>query len=412
MVLLSVPAPATVTPLRQEGPRGWWRRLPRRWRRAIVAALVLRITLAVAAFVFGGLLPGLGPVSVQPVPGTSFQGWTALAPHAQGYGLLWGGLARFDALWYLAIAAFGYPAVHVSIPQAAAFFPGFPALVAIVGRLLGSFYAGGQLIAMVATVIGLAGIHRLVEDETGDTDTARRALVAAAVFPSAFFLVAPFTESLFLAASTWALVYSRRGRWMPTAAAAVLVGLTRNVGALLALPMLIEAVRQRSWRGLVASAGAPVGLGLYLGFSWLWFGTPLAPVSVQGGWERTFHWPWQSVWTAVRYGVQTPGAYATGYHSLNVLVFVPIVAAIVWLFRRTPPAFAWYALAHVLVWLVYPFPDRPLMSTPRFALAVAPLFWAFGSWMRSRTAETIWIAASSALLGVQFLLFVGWYYIF
>ena len=373
---------------------------------------MLRLALAVAAFVFGGLLPGLGPVSVPSVGGTAFQGWPAQAPHAQGYGLLWGGLARFDSLWYLAIAAYGYPATHGTVPQAAAFFPGFPLVVAVVGRIVTSFYAGGELVAIGATIVALAGIHRLVMDETADQDTARRAVIAAAVFPSAFFLVAPFTESLFLAASTWALVFTRRGRWGSAAVLAVVTGMTRNVGAVLALPMAIEAVRARSWRGLLAAAAAPAGLGAYLGFSWLWFGTPLAPVSVQGGWERVFHWPWQSVWNAIRFGTQTPGAYATGYHSLDLVIFVPVVVALVWLFRRAPASYGWYALAHVLVWLVYPFPDRPLMSTPRFALAVAPLFWAFGAWLERRGAETVWVATSGALLGVQFLLFVGWYYIF
>ena len=408
---------ATSTGLRRRLRRRW-DSLPLAWRRALVATAILRLALAVLPFALGGLLPGLDPVSVQPVAGTGFEGWEAHTSQQQGVGLLGAGLERYDALWYLSIARDGYPPSNASgtVPGAAAFFPGWPLVLALFGRVLGGAYVlAGSLAAFAATVAGLAGIHRMLEDETGDLHLARRAVTTAAVFPSAFFLLAPYTEALFLAVTVWAVVLARRGRWGVPIALGTVAGLTRNVGVLLVLPLAIEVVRQRAHQrpaAWVAVASPLLGLALYLGYGLLRFGTFLGPVEAQADWQREAAVPLVVIADAVRFGVQTAGHYATGYHSLDLLVFVPVAAASVWLLRRAPLSLALYTAAHVLAWLAYPFPSRPLMSTPRFAVVVFPIFWVFAAWTRHRVTETTWIATSACLLGVHLALFINWYYIF
>lgn len=400
-----------------------WRRLPPAWRQALVVAVGLRVGLAVLAVVGGGLLPGLDPVSVAAVPATGFRGWTASTSAAQGWGLVGAGLERFDALWYLAIAADGYPVGTAGVPQAAAFFPGYPVAVGMLGRVLaGAYLLAANVLSFAATVAGLAGIRRLADRCGLDAAAARRACVLAAVFPTAFFLLAPYSEGLFLATSTWALVGARERRWGLAGATALVAGLTRNVGVLLVLPLAVEAVlawragdraRRRTAGAAVAVLAAPLGTALFLLAGWGWWQDPLAPVRVQGGWQRELTWPWETLDAAVRFAVGSPGAYATGYHAADLLVVAPVLAAVVWLILRGPAAsLALYGLAHAVVWLVLPFPARPLMSVPRFAVVVAPVFLAFAVWTRRPAVETGWMAASAALLGVHALLFTTWYYVF
>ena len=396
--------------------------MPAAWRRAIVAGLALRLAAAIGAFAFAGLLVSAPPVDVEAVRGTSFEGWDAPHPEDQGVGLLGAGLERFDAGWYLAIARSGYPDHDPDreVPAAAAFFPLFPLLVGLVGRALGGMYLlGANVVTLVATIVGLAGVHRLVEVETGDDDLARRSLIAIAVFPAAFFLVAPYTESLFLAVSVWALVAARRGRFWRATLLAVAAGLTRNVGVLLALPLALEALRQvrerrpGPWLPRVAAVvGAPAGLGLYLGYAQLHMGRWDAPKLAQQGWERDFAWPTEAIAGAVQIGTATPGLYPSGYHSVDLVIGGAVIAGVLWLLARAPLPYALYGLAHVVVWLVYPFPGRPLMSTYRFALAIAPLGWAFGAWTRRPSVAAAWYAASGAMMGVLLLLFVTWYFVF
>jgi hypothetical protein len=430
-----------------------WRRQPAPWRRAVVTALVLRLGAAVIAFAAGGLLPGLSPVGVDDVPGAGFAGWDARSAAEQGAGLLGAGLERFDALWYLAIARDGYPSGTATVPHAAAFFPGMPLAVGLFGRLAGGAYpAAANVIALAGTVVALAGLHRLAEAFGWDDDTARRAMLLLAVFPTSFFLVAPYSEALFLAASVWALVAVRRRRWWLAVAAGVVAGLTRNVGVLLVVPLAMEvwAARRggpdgertdpeeadaagaeaeraeapgpgtgaRTGRSrppaaaLLAVASAPLGAALYLAYGWATWGSPAAPLRSQAGWQREFTWPWDTLAAAVRFGTASPGQFASGYHTLDLLVVLPVLLAALWLVRRGPRSLAAYTVVHVVVWLLYPFPSRPLMSVPRFALAAVPVFLAFAAWTRGRGAETAWLAVSSALLGLHLALFVGWYYVF
>ena len=398
-----------------------WSRLPLAWRRAIVAVVTLRVALAVLALVFGGLLPGLKPVDVEPLAGRGFFGWEAHSPAEQGYGLIGAGLERFDALWYLAIAKDGYPSGSPEhVPGAAAFFPLYPVLVGALARVLaGTWLLAANLVSLAAAIAGLAGVHRLIEAETGDAELGGRAVTALALFPTAFYLVAPYTEGLFLACSVWSMLLARRGRWAAAGGFAVAAALTRNLGVLLVLALGLELVRQRQEGRVVprsalpaAVLAAPLGLAAYLGFWWWRAGTPFATLTAQGGWERELSLPTITLGNAVRFGLGSPGEYPTGYHGLDLVVGVAVAAAAVWLVVRTPRPYGLYAAAHVVAWILFPFPGRPLMSTARFALAVAPLAWAFAAWTRKRAVATAWYGVSAALLGVHTLLFVNWYYVF
>lgn len=395
-------------------------RLPTAWRRALVAAVVLRAVIGLASLAFGGLVPSSDPVDVHLAAG---QGRAGASPAEQGWGLVLGALERWDALWYLALAEHGYPdaAATTGIPEAYAFFPLLPLLTRIVAYpLLGHHLLAANLIALAATVAGLAGVHRLVEVETGDTVLAGRALTAVAVFPAAYFLVAPYTEALFLALTAWALVAARRDRWPTAALLGLAAGLTRPVAALLAVGLAAEVVRQRregrrSRRPIAALAAvtaAPAGTALFAAWTRLATGTWTAPLEAQRGWAREWTWPHETLHRAVELAVVDVGAYPAGYQLLDLLLLVPVAAAVVWLVLRTPPTYGLYAAAHLLLWLVTPWLGRPLMSTYRFALALAPLGWAFGAWTRRGSVAAVWWAVSAALLGAMALAFVAWYFVF
>lgn len=222
------------------------RLLPPAWRWALVVTLVLRVAVAVVQLAAGGLLPGLDPVDVPPVPGTGFRGWRAHSAAAQGWGLLGAGLERYDALWYLALARSGYPpGTPEDLPGAAAFFPGFPLLIRLLSWA-GHELVVASLITLLATIAALAGLYTLVVEETADPLRARRAVLLLAVFPSAFFLVAPYSEAPMLAASVWAAVAAQRGRWGRAALLAAAAATIRNVGVLLSIWLLALAWQRRT----------------------------------------------------------------------------------------------------------------------------------------------------------------------
>jgi hypothetical protein len=329
-------------------------RLPPAWRRALVAALVLRAGIGLASLVVAGLVPSAEPVDVELAPE---QGRAGLTAGEQEWGLLLGALERWDALWYLAIAEHGYPdpaaAVDPSIPEAYAFFPLLPVLVRVVAvPLLGHHLLAANAIALAATIAALAGVHRLVEEETGDPALAGRALVAVAVFPAAYFLVAPYTEALFLALTAWALVATRRHRGPAAAALAFAAGLARPVAALLAVALVAEVVRQHragtrhgALPALAAVVAAPAGTAAYVAWGRLATGSWTAPLEAQEGWAREWTWPHETFVAAVELAIADLGTYPGGYQLLDLLLFVPVLAAVVWLLLRTPATYGLYTAA-------------------------------------------------------------------
>ncbi len=250
---------------------------------------------------------------------------------------------------------------------------------------------------------------------------ARRTVLYTAVFPTALFFVAPYSESLFLLLSVLVFWWARSRRWELAGLAGALAALTRNVGVLLALPIAVEAihlaVRSRPlrfpWRGAVASIGPVAGAFAYAGYWHHVSGDWLAPIHQQTQWERHLTDPVLSVVRGSRIAFRFVGVYPGGYHFYDWLIAIPVLAFALYATVRLRPAYSVYAWASILVPLSFVFDGRPLMSFPRFAAVLFPVTWAAAIWTRDRPVRhEVVLVACSVLLGLSTLLFVTWYYIF
>ena len=73
--------------------------------------------------------------------------------------------ARWDSVWFLRIAEHGYGATEEAT---AAFYPLYPLLVGVLGRvLLGHYVLAGILISLAAALGSFALLHRLAETKLG-----------------------------------------------------------------------------------------------------------------------------------------------------------------------------------------------------------------------------------------------------
>jgi Gpi18-like mannosyltransferase len=149
--------------------------------------------------------------------------------------------ARWDSVHFLRIAEHGYSAGE------AAFYPLYPTLVAGIGRALGGHYVlAGVTISLLATLGAFVLLERLGERRLGG-DGARRAVLYLALFPTALFLQAVYSESLYLFLCLAAFVLAERGRFAGAGLVVGLAVLTRPVGLALVPPLVLIA-RRRSWR--------------------------------------------------------------------------------------------------------------------------------------------------------------------
>jgi hypothetical protein len=376
-------------------------------RYCAVVFLALRALTFAVGVVAVGLVPALDPVGVP--------GWPADPAPEAGWHNLFTAWERFDALWFLRIAEEGYRVDDGS----AAFFPLFPLTVRAV-----SFVAGGHPFGAAVVVSNLAFLAALVvtylltELEHGER-RARTTVVLLAFFPTSYFFLMPYSESLFLLLAVATFWFARRGRWVGAGIAGALAALTRGVGIALAPALAIEALHRRAegngpaWPGMLAAVATAGGTIAYLGSWQLRAGDSLAPFDTQQNWERVFSWPSASLWHATRTAFRYVGESNGGYWLLDWLIVVPFLAAAGYALVRYRPSYGVYVLVALLIPLSFVFPDRTLMSMPRFVLVVFPAFWAAAE-VAERRRVPAWALATVGACGIGLLsvLTVNWYYVF
>jgi hypothetical protein len=290
----------------------------------------------VLAFGFGPQRKAFDPPGI-----TSGFGWLG--------NLLAAPAARWDGVWYLVIARYGYRP-DLGITSRDAFFPLYPLALRTVSWLGPPPILAGVLVSVVAFGFALYGIHRLATLElaryarpTLDGErlarAARLAVMLTAFAPMAFFFSAVYSESLYLALSVGLFWSARHGRWAWVGVLGALAGATRSAGLVLLVPALVLYLygpredrppdhpgglgsrlparalqgvpiwvrvpmrmrpRYRLRRDVLWIGLLPVGVVLYGGYLALAGCDPLAPLHAQEVWSRHFAGPFVGIWDGLR----------------------------------------------------------------------------------------------------------------
>jgi hypothetical protein len=317
------------------------------------------------------------------------------------------GLFAWDAAFYRDIAERGYAA----LPEAALrFFPLVPLLARGLGTVLLDHDAAALLIvANGSALLFGALLYRLALRETNDEDLARRAAWYGAILPPAVALVLGYAEATFmlLSVAVFLLVRSRRFAWaIPLA---VLAGLTRPLGVLLAIPIAIEGLR--TWRD--ASTGdrvgrvgavlaAPAGAGLYLLWTRHVYGDLWLPLRLQN--SNRLRGGFVDPFTRVRDGVGDlfgGDRFGSGLHVLWIAVFVALLVVVC---LRLPSSYGAYAGAALVVSMS----AKNLDSFERYAMSAFPLVLGVAIVTANREFDRAVLALSAAgLVGYSVLAFLG-----
>ena len=294
-------------------------------------------------------------------------------------------LLRFDAQWYLNIAANWYqynPSVDGG-QTSVVFFPLYPLLIRVGSAIFGSgaMEAIALIIANLFAVLGLALLYRLTVREFGAA-VAQRTVWYMLVFPVSFYLSSAYAEPVFLAACVGALYAARTRHWYLASLAGVAATLSRPYGILIVAPLGLELLRQnwgnpRSWlqpsaAGLLLPVIALVG---WMGYLYTLSGDPLVFVHAQAAWnQQHVTSPLQTL--LIAYGrtrdQQLSGRFDLGGLQFAIAVLGVAGSLVAW--RALPASYALYATVFCLVLLV----SGSTMSIWRHVYLVFPLFMLAG----------------------------------
>ncbi len=280
------------------------------------------------------------------------------------------GLFSWDAGWYESIAVHGYGFLGYSSLR---FFPLFPLIVKIFSFvLLGNVRLSLLAVANLSDLCGLVLLVVLVARETGDNGLATRSAWLISLAPAAFTYVMGYAEATLLVFTVATFIALRSHRWWWTMALGILAGLTRPIGILLAIPVLVEAfrglweadIRERIAR-IAAIAGGPIGVAGYLSFLGLYYNHLLAPIHIEQRHRGGFTDPLITLY-------HETSMLISGHHleeALHLPWALLAVALIVVAFWKLPSPYGAFALAVILVALS----GHNIDSFERYAMSAFPL---------------------------------------
>ena len=301
----------------------------------------------------------------------------------------------WDTISYLGIAILGYRQ-DASI----AFMPLYPVLIRIAAPIFGGNYLQAAL--MLSTLFCLITSILMYELFAGiyPRDIARTAVVMFLTFPTAFFLLAGYTESLFMALALAFWSSARRKRWLWAGIFAGLATLTRLQGVVLSLVLVWMLLASLIDQPAASLTGQLLQLGALLRSSrerlkravpppaWL---AILIPPAVAAGYQlwlrltgygtiagalRTY-WRLETVppWTGFLLFLQRlPNARFHYMDWVDLLLFMIIFIMGLLGLRLLDPAFSLYSWLTIAVLFTRGTPPHLLASYSRYFLALFPLF--------------------------------------
>ena len=360
--------------------KAWYNRIPYSLKIALLIALVAKLAIYII-------------------------GYTAAYSTAigQGYstaplGLFLNMFNHWDGPHYLYLAQYGYtnqgdPANFI------VFFPLYPLIVRLFTPNFDYVSLSGMIVSAVLSLAAVVYLFKLVKLDYNDS-IAKKAVLFLCVFPTAYFMSAPFTESLFLLLVIASLYYARNANWAAAGILGCLSALTR-IGGLVLLPaLLVEYFRQRYQGHWKFKAPDPkilllllpaVGFLIYLGINYVVMGDFFSFMTIQrvhfyetfgpiDGFLGAWNWPSHSTY---------PDSITIGYAQVIFAAFgLAMVGAALKLKLR-----ASYQVYMFLTWGVS-VATSFWISVPRYVLTMFPLFIVLGLVSTKKTVAAAVLAVS------------------
>lgn len=312
--------------------------------------------------------------------------------------------ANFDGIHYSNIAKYGYT-------NQARFFPLLPLAMSVFPSPV-QFWVG-FLFINICFFLALFVFKKLVEIDYS-RDISKKTIINLLIFPTSFFFVCIYSESLFLLLTLLAFYFARKKRWLLACIFAALLTATRFVGIAILPALLYEFVSNKkiNLREFAVFLIVPLGLIFYSIFNYYKWHDFFYFIRAQGelGNNRTVDslvlFP-QTIFRYMKIISSVPVGYEWGIALLELTAF---------LFAAIFLYFAWRKKIRTsyLIFGLINFAIATMTGTfsalPRYVLTIFPIFIALAL-IENKVFKLAYIIISLILLFVLLMLFSRGYFV-
>lgn len=252
------------------------------------------------------------------------------------------------------------------------FYPLYPILIKIVNFTFNNFNVSAIFISWVCSVLAGILLYELVQLDFEKSSYKEHIGLLSVwflnIFPTAYFLQAAYTESLFLTTSLAAIYFLRKGQVIQSGLAGAFASMTRINGLLLLPVMFIET--KSFGKQIIILLLTPLGFLVYLLINYFTFGNPLYFSKVLSlHWYKQLTWPWVGIINLIHYYQSQNGDYYYLFLAELITIFLLAIATFsVYVYVRK--SYGIYMFLNLLLFTSTGF----IMSTPRYTLILFPLF--------------------------------------
>jgi len=310
---------------------------------------------------------------------------------------------HWDGGWYGDIADRGYWTYVPTQQGPMAFFPAYPLLMRAGRAVVGNSLLAGVMITFAAGATAAGLFFTWLRERVSPT-AAWTALLLFLLYPFAYYLYgAVYADAVFIASAIGAfLLVEHDHPWLGGLIGAVATA-ARPVGFVLVVALVVRVIERRGgihhvpWRDAgVLVAGA--GIGAFCLYGWARFGTPLAFVDAQKGWNQT---PGLDTWFKLQF-LKDVRDFRSPFAWLIFVSHPVFTAAALALVPRVVRRFGWsYGLFTLLGLGISAISTKNFFGMSRYVLSAFPCFAVAGELLVERfrpLVRTAVLSSSAAVL--------------
>lgn len=295
----------------------------------------------------------------------------------------------WDSGWYLDIAENGYSQVLMSdIPKKTVpgqtnigFFPLYPALMGILGRLIGNFHSAGLLISNTSLILSGIYLYKLALLDH-PKPFAKKSVLYLFIFPTSFVLSGLLSESLFLLLSILSFYYAKKGSWWMSGIFGFFLTLTRPSGIICLIPILFLYHKNNKFKlksNFISLLMYPAGIFLFFLYLYFLTGNFFAYISSKYiNWGATFSNPILTLYEL----------FAGNFSTLLIAMFAVFdIFIIYWGAKKIKFEYTFLAAVSFLFILTNGF--ETAISIPRMSASIFPLFFALSAMSDNKVVNLI-----------------------